>query len=114
MKVNIEEIRITRGEFRILPPEEMPSSGEDQGPNTATLIIGCEFALINNKGEVLALGHASNSPNSATQSELSSDTLSAFQHFFTLLEQDVANSFGQVRAQKDDVLARILGGELPE
>ena len=99
VKIDIEAIRVIGGEFRILPPEptgltpETPETPEED--QNAKLVVGCQFEMLGKGGGILARGQASNVENTMdTSVELSDDTLQAFQHFFSLLEQDIANSLG--------------------
>ena len=100
------------GEFRILAPDSSDLS-PDTGSENAELIVGCKYTMINDKGSVIAEGQASNAPNTlSTAVELSDDTLTMFQNFFSLLEQDIANSLTsgeQEEKSERNILEDILG-----
>lgn len=117
MKIEVKEIRIVRGEFSILPPEEEVSKETaeiDSKPKTSKLTVGCEFALINSEGDRVASGGISNVPNAMGQTvKLSEETLSEFGKFFRSLEHDVANSLssmGEPVDALDDILVRAQAG----
>lgn len=115
MRIEVESLRVFRGEFSILPPEQDPATPEQS--TSAQLVVGCQFGLIDKRGAVIALGTASNSPAaSATSVKLSDTTLSAFQQFFTYLESDIMTALadpGNVN-EKRERLERLFSGEIPK